>query len=265
MLTKEKLFAQLDAFAIPDDTVVMAHSSLRAVGPVEGRAEGLLAMFEDYFTRKNDLFCVPTHTWDRCDPTMISLDMTEPYACIGTLPNVAARVAKYRTANASHSLAVFGRDEDAAAFTAIDDTITSCTSPDSCHAEIMKRGGYILLIGVGHNRNTFLHCVDEMLNVPNRMTKEPVALKIKLRDGTVITKATREIYAEGIGDVSAFFPKLEPAFRAHGAIRDGFIGEAPTQLCSTVKMYETVILIMERAHGAELFADAAPLDPALYL
>ncbi len=264
MLTKEKLFSQLDAFAIPDHTVVMAHTSLHAVGPIEGRAEGLIAMLEEYFTAKNSLFCIPTHTWDRCGGDVIALDMTQPYTCIGTLPTVAARIAKHRTENPSHSMAVFGPEPDAAAFAALDDNIASCTSPDSCHGEIYKRDGWILLIGVGHNKNTFLHCVDEMLQVPNRMTDEPVALQVKRKDGTVVTKRGREIFAKGIPDVSAYFPKLEPAFRYYGAIRDGFIGDAPTMLCSTAKMVQVCKLVYGRSAGTELFADAKPLAEELY-
>ena len=39
-------------------------------------------------------------------------------------------------------------------------------------------GGKILLVGVGHERNTYIHSVEEVLNVPNRLSDMPVLMKI---------------------------------------------------------------------------------------
>ena len=71
--------------------------------------------------------------------------------------------------------------------------------------------------------------------------------------------------AVGIRDVSAFYPKYEPAFRYHGAIRDGWIGKAPTQLCDAKKMAEVLALVRERSRGIELLADDAPLPQEYYV
>ena len=42
MYTKEQLFKQLHDMNAPQDSVVLMHTSLRAVGEFEGRGEGLL-------------------------------------------------------------------------------------------------------------------------------------------------------------------------------------------------------------------------------
>ena len=39
-------------------------------------------------------------------------------------------------------------------------------------------GGKILLVWVGHERNTYIHSVEEVLNVPNRLSDMPVLMKI---------------------------------------------------------------------------------------
>ncbi len=41
----------------------------------------------------------------------------------------------------------------------------------------MERGGKILLLGVGHERNTFIHCVEEHLDVPDRLIRSPHILR----------------------------------------------------------------------------------------
>lgn len=65
-------------------------------------------------------------------------------------------------------------------------------------------------------------------------------------------------------DVSTHFPKLEPAFRAHGCITDGRLGNAAVQLCSARKMKEVMERIFRRANGEELLFDDQPLNEALY-
>mgnify|MGYP005801306921 FL=1 len=63
MYTKSQLFSQLKELGAPQDSIVLMHTSLRAVGDVEGRGEGLLDALIEYFTADGGLFCVPTHTW----------------------------------------------------------------------------------------------------------------------------------------------------------------------------------------------------------
>ena len=77
MYTKSQLFSQLKELGAPRDSIILMHTSLKAVGEVEGRGEGLLDALIEYFTADGGLFCVPTHTWknlsDRSRPT---LDLT---------------------------------------------------------------------------------------------------------------------------------------------------------------------------------------------
>ena len=77
----------------------------------------------------------------------------------------------------------------------------------------------------------------------------------------------RQIYshcAEGIGDVSARYPKYEAAFRYHECITDGMIGNAKAQMCRARAMYEVLARIRQRSDGRELMNDDAPIPRALY-
>ena len=101
------------------------------------------------------------------------------------------------------------------------------------------------------------------MDVPNRLSQIRQR-QVRYADGRVEVRDHRGHRSEGIRDVSAHFPKYEPAFRYHGYIRDGFVGNAPTQLCSARGMRDVMYLVRERSGGIELLADDAALDEAYY-
>lgn len=266
MFTKEQIFEQLKAMNAPRNSVVTVHSSLRAIGEVEGRGEGFLDALIEYFTAEDGLLVIPTHTWDNFfREGAINLDMNDTRTCIGTLPNLAAAHRDaHRSQHPTHSVAVFGSSEKAETFIADDGFSKTCTPADGCYGKIYGSHGYVLLIGVGHERNTYLHCVEEMLDVANRTGKEYSPVTVKQKDGSIVNREIRFMEAKGIGDVSAFFPKLEPAFRYYNCITDGKIGNAKAMLCDAVSMKNTMELIYERSGRRELLADNTPLDKKLY-
>ena len=263
MFTKEQIKEQLNQMGVPRDRVVLVHSSLRAVGEIEGRGEGLLDVLIEHCTAQGGLLCIPTHTW-AFGSRKYQLDMTEPDTCIGTLANIAARDARgVQTPHPSHSMAVFGEPDRVVAFISGERRMVTPCHPDGCYGKICEMDGSILLIGVGHNRNTYLHCVEEMMNVPNRLS----TLRqrgVRYPNGRVEIHDHCGHRSDGIRDVSTQFPKYEPAFRHHGCIRDGLVGAAPTQLCSARGMRDVMFLIRERSGEAELLADDTPLCEAYY-
>lgn len=266
IFSKEEIFSQLRSLGVPTDKPVTVHSSLKAIGEVEGRGEGFLEMLIEYVTLNGGLLCIPTHTWHRCgDSGQITLDVCSDDVCIGTLPRIASiHKNVHRTLNPTHSLAVFGSDEKAAAFAALDDSLVSSSDPNGCLGSFIGQNGYILLIGVGQEKNTFLHVVEEMNNVSNRLSQEPYPATVRLANGSIIEKPIKLIAPRGIGDVSRNYPKLESAFRLGGAIEYGKIGFADAQLCNAQKMAEIFSGIIRKADGKELFADDAPLPEELY-
>ena len=104
-----------------------------------------------------------------------------------------------------------------------------------------------------------------MLGVPNRLSEKPLPMTVLHRNGVLEQHPSHCHDAKGIGDVSQRYPKYEPAFRHYGHITDGFVGNAPAQLCDARGMKEVVELIYTRSNGAELMLDLLPLDKALYI
>lgn len=266
MFTKSEILQQLQAMRAPRDKVVLVHSSLRAVGDVEGRGEGLLEALIEYFAA-DGLLCIPTHTWAYLsDPKKITLDLISGDTCIGTLPNLAAKHPDaVRSVHPTHSMAVFGVRTRANAFVEGEDKWITPAHPSGCYGKIYDSDGFILLVGVGHNRNTYLHCVEEMLGIHNRLSHEAKNASIRYPNGEVEIRPMHPHEAIGIGDVSLRYPKYEAAFRYHNCITDGYLGNAAVQLCNARGMKNVMELIYNRSHGEELFLDDAPIEPALYI
>lgn len=255
---------QLSAMAATQDSIVLVHSSLRLVGNVEGGAQTLLDALVDYFTAKGGLLAIPTHTWRNLKRD-ITLDMTSTENCLGALSTVALEDGRgIRSQNPTHSVVVFGNRERALKMIKDELWVSSGTAPNSFYGRLYDEGGYVLLLGVAHNRNTYLHCVDEMLGIPNRLTEEPREVKVRLASGEIVTSRMRTHKTDYTPDVSQRFVKYETAFRYHGCITDGFIGDAPTQLCDARRMRDTMALILKRSEGTDPLADESHIPPLRY-
>lgn len=260
MLTKQDLLNQLDAFKIAKGKIVTVHTSLKAIGEIEGGAQTLLSALIEYFTADGGLLCVPTHTWNSD-----IYDMRKSDSCIGVLPCVAAADNRgIRTVHPTHSMAVFGDKQRVTDFIKDEAVVDSTTNPKGCYGKMYDEDGYVLLIGVGQEKNTFIHCVEEMLCVPKRLTDEKVERTVIHKDGTVEKRYLYWFYTDEIPDVSKNFGKFEAPFRFHGAITDGTLGNAKVQLTSCVKAKEIIELIYKNADFRELLADKTPICEELY-
>ena len=260
MLTKSDIKDVLCKLNVPQDRPVMVHTSLRSIGKMEGGAQTLLDTLIEHCTADGGLIVVPTHTWGFMNSD-ITLDLVTPRSNLGVFSNVALQDSRgIRSHHITHSLMVFG--EQAAQFAKLDETATTMVS--QCCYELYRQDGYVLLIGVGQEKNTFLHCVEEMLDVPNRTADKPVTLKMRHADGSIQEKQIYPMYSEGIEDVSEQFGNYEPAFRKHGCIVDGKIGNADVQLCSARKMKSVMELIYNKSKHKEFLADKTPIDEMYY-
>jgi len=263
MFTKTDIHTQLRQMGVsPADTVLM-HTSMKAVGEVEGRAEGFLDILIDYFA-DDGLFLIPTHTYanlnDLSKPTM---DMSSSYTCIGLLPSLAAVHPKaHRSLHPTHSMAAFGKRAEE--YIAGEESIDTSTHWKGCYGKLYDVGGKVLLCGVGHNRDTYLHSCEERIGVPNRLSPNLKPCTIRLKNGEIVSHPIHCHYANGCGDVSAHYPKYEPAFRHAGAITDGFLGNAPTQFCDCRIMCQVMERI-HRLHPEELCFDDEPLPDEIIL
>ena len=265
-LTKEQILLQLSSMNAPQDSIVLMHSSLRSVGEIEGGGQLLLDTLVEYFTEKGGLFCVPTHTTRNFFSGIeIALDMSDTVCDLGAFSDLALKDGRgIRSENPILSMVVFGDRKKAEQFIKDDAVVVTPTAPESCYGKLSSQNGYILLVGVGQEKNTYLHCVAEMLKIPDRMDDVEKPANVKRKNGEIVNRTMRLYRCSKSRDVSQRFPKYEVAFRYHKCITDGFIGNAPVQLCNAAKLKDTVELIFENSNGEDPLASENPIPPKWY-
>lgn len=247
--TKNDILNQLKLMNAPEDSIVLAHSSIRATGI---DAQLLLDALIEHFTKKGGLLCVPTHTWHNLGKEIV-LDMSSDDSCLGILSQIAINDGRgIRSQNPTHSMVVFGDRKRALEFIKDDELVTTPTARESCYGKLYSQGGYVLLIGVAHDKNTYLHAVDEILGTDNRMEDKYFKVIVKNARGSEAQRDFKLFYCDYTEDISTRFTKFETAFRYHRAITDGFIGNAPTQLCDAKRMKQTVELIYKNSDSDPL-------------
>ena len=171
----------------PTDTVLI-HLSMKAIGEVENGCDGLIDGFKSYLT--DGLFVVPTHTWDsvKAENPFYDVNVTPP--CVGALPTVASkRKDGIRSLHPSHS--VWATGKRAKEFVLGEEKSETPCPVGGVWSRLYDENAKILLIGVGLNRNTYIHAIDERMGKDERLGKTPFIVTITDYDGNKIQHAFR--------------------------------------------------------------------------
>lgn len=254
MTNRNDVFEMLEAFGIKPSDKVTVHCSLKSIGEIEGGADGLIDSFCSYLSE--GLFIVPTHTWDDVTPEKPVYDVRKSVPCIGVLAKVAAfRKDGVRSLHPTHSVTAFGKG--AAEYVRGEENSKSPAPVGGCLSRLYEENGKVLLIGVGHERNTYLHAVDERLGLPNRLNKNSCNLEIIDYDGNRIpVKGFRGHYTEGLDScVSELYPKYKQSFEEGGAVEYGKLGNALVYCCDARKMTDIAEKIWKNSGDELLFKE----------
>lgn len=244
VVTKNDVHALLGELGISPTDKVAIHSALRAVGPIENGADGLIDALCEYLSE--GLLLIPTHTWK--DFSSLYYDVKESEPCLGVLSRVAAqREDGVRSLHPSHSVTAFGKG--ASAYVAGEELSTTVTPPTSALGRLYEERGKILLIGVNHTRNTYLHTVEERLGVKNRLHPDGFVFTVKTKDGQLLkTPPIHPFHSEGIPHgASEYFENYKKPLEALGAVTYGHLGGATVYCCDAVKTYEVLKMLWENA------------------
>ncbi|MBE6644504.1 MAG: AAC(3) family N-acetyltransferase [Ruminococcaceae bacterium] len=169
MLTKVDIHDFLIKNNIKKSDTVLIHTSMRALGEVEGGCDGLIDGFASYLT--DGLFLVPTHTWANVNKNQPIYDVRSTVPCIGALPTVAAfRKDGIRSLHPTHSLAAFGKR--AAEFVRGEEFATPPCFLGGAWSRLYEEDAKILLLGVGLDKNTYIHAIDEMVDAPGKLSEQ---------------------------------------------------------------------------------------------
>lgn len=235
MYTKEDLIQNLREMGIQPTDALMVHSSMKSIGPVEGGADTVVDAFMEYLS--DGLFMTPTHTWAQMSMEYNIFDpKTEP-ACVGIIPNIfRTREGVCRSLHPTHSIAAYGKMAEE--YVKGEEFATTPCPPDGCWYRLRNVKAKILLIGVTHARNTYIHSVEEVFDVPERLTTEPTLFRVIMPDGNTKEVLMRRHYNPVSAHISENFDKLGKAFLELGAAKKVAFGDAECILCDAEKVYE---------------------------
>ena len=234
MFTKEELKKQIEDMGIKSDDTVLIHTSFKAVGEVEGGINGFIDAFKEYLS--DGLFIIPTHTWANVRKETPVFDVRSTKPCIGAVPCVAAfREDGIRSLHPTHS--VWATGKDAISFTQGEEHSQTPAPIGGCWHNLAQRNAKILLIGVGNNRNTFIHAVDEMAHLDDRLAPQAWDISIIDYNGEKITHPYRNHHEAG----SENFGNFEKMFIAKGVQTSGQLGNAEVKICDAKKCAEVLL------------------------
>ncbi|WP_411105198.1 aminoglycoside N(3)-acetyltransferase [Streptomyces sp. cmx-4-9] len=230
---------EFEALGLPRGAVVMVHASLSAFGSVQGGAHAVLNALRGCVGESGTVV-VPTFTPQISDPHPglrpfqdsgadadrlgVPLFHDALPTPMGAIPNAALAVpGRLRGRHPQASVAAIGpRAEEITG----NQPLNYALGKDSPFDRMYGMGAHILLLGVGHNRNSFLHYAESL--VPEHRTK--------LRRFPYAMGDERVwVEAPDVGDDNGrFFPQLGAEADAAGLIRHRTIGLAPCQLMDSI-------------------------------
>ncbi|HEY5058738.1 MAG TPA: AAC(3) family N-acetyltransferase [Gaiellaceae bacterium] len=244
-MTRGKLHDAFCSIGLKSGDQAIVHSSLRALGPLDGGAGAVVETLLDILG-EDGLLVVPTFTYDsqRFDPS------TTPGRA-GALSEWARHVpGAVRSRHPTHSVAAIGAG--AAAFCA-DHELRAATDLGTPLDRLAASGGYVLLLGVGQASNTMVH-VGEFhaaafyLDIPFS--------PIWPREHTIVDgDEVLHVAYDRFPGCSRAFGVVERGLRARGALRDGGIARAHAQLIPAAAIVEETVALLADDPRALLCSD----------
>ncbi len=256
MYTKEALKQCLKEMGLTGKETIMVHSSMKSIGDVEGGADTVVDAFMEFF--EDGLFMTPTHTWAQMSAEYATFNPQTETACVGIIPNIfRQRKGVVRSLHPTHSIAAYGKK--AAEYVKGEENATSPCPAGGCWDRLREVDAKILLLGVTHKRNTYIHSVDEVLDIPDRLTKEPTLMHIVMPDGSLKDVQMYRHYNSKVANwISEEFDKLIPAFEGLGATCKTTFGDADCILCDAPKLFEVCEKIFTKESSAIIEREYIP-------
>lgn len=257
MYKKEDLKKDLEKMGVKSTDTLMVHSSMKSIGSVEGGADTVIDALLEYLN--DGLVMMPTHTWKQMSEEYNVFDPATEPACVGIIPNLfMKRPGAVRSLHPTHSIAAIG--EEAAEYVKGEDSVTTPCAPGGCWDRLRERNAKILLVGVTHARNTFIHSVEEVFDVPERFTEVPTTFQIKMPDGSLKSVEMYRHYNQHTAHISESFDKMLEGYFETGAAKKVRLGDAECILCDAVKLFEVTGKILEKKRNCFIECEEIPAE-----
>ncbi len=227
----------------PGDTV-MVHVSLKAVGPTERRAEGLIQALDDAVGPEGTLLMVlgarNAHTWVNRLPESeraARLEGAEPFDALETPadPEVGTFAELFRrhpgTRVSDHPEGRFAARGQGAEALLEDPPWDDYYGPGSALHRLVERDGKVLRMGASPDSTTLLHYAEFLTDLPNKRRARRHRL-VRTDAGSVVRVVDSLDDEHGMVDYpdEDYFAAILRGYLATGRARAGTVGHAPSQL-----------------------------------
>ena len=223
LVLKKDILEALEKVGVTQGRTIMVHTSLSKLGFVCGGAQIVIeALMES--VGENGTIMMPTQSWKNLDPTA-GVHWEEPeewwqairdnwpaYDKDITPTNTMGAVAEmfrrwpgtFRSEHPARSVAANGKN---AQYLTENHDLSNIFGDESPIGKLYDLDGYVLLIGVGYDKNTSLHLADARAEYPGKhLSKESSAI---LEDGKRVWKTYETLYVDGedFEEIGAAFEK----------------------------------------------------------
>jgi len=223
MISRKRLVEQLQRLGVQRGAVLLVHASFRAIRPVEGGPAGLIEALLQAIGPEGTL-TMPT--WPGGDDAPYRADSPADVD-LGVTAELFRR--RPNALRSGHSEA-FSAEGPAAAEVVGDPLPIPPHIPESPVGRVRDLDGQILLLGVGHERNTTLHLAEVLAGVRYGVPAHCTVI----RDG----KPVRIDYIEN-DHCCRRFALADEWLRGLGLQREGTVGHAEARLMRSRDLVET--------------------------
>lgn len=251
MHTKESLLNDLRKLKLNPEGTLLVHSSYKSIGEVAGGPETVLDSLSAFM--KDGLLVLPTHTWEYINQENPVFDVENSPSNVGILTEkFRQRENVSRSEHPTHSVAALG--SDAQTFTEGEYKFDTSCARESVWGKLVDRQADILLLGVDLTKNTFMHGIEEWIDIPGRMTDTHEDLYSILNSGEKVHVPSRRHQGLSWSD---HFWKVEEILLEQGAMEKGTFGDATVRVVDAEKTAELLTELLQA--NPDLFSDNEPL------
>lgn len=254
MHTKNSLIKDIEQTGIRKNGTLLIHSSMKAVGLVEGGGDTVLDAFIDYM--KEGLLLFPTHSWSNENLRDGIYDPKTEASCVGILPNLfMKRAGAIRSMHPTHSVTAMGSMGQS--YVLRDSNVRTPCPRNGCFGGLYDEEAQLLFLGATLKTNTFIHSIEEWLNIPDRINAQSRKIKLLFEDGDIRENDFYGHYSTR-GDVSKNYDKLLVPMIHMGIAKEVKIGNAVSYVVEVKPMADWVVGLLKK--NPTLFDDDRPIE-----
>jgi aminoglycoside 3-N-acetyltransferase len=229
----QALSDDLLALGVRPGGVLLVHSSLKSLGPVEGGAETVIRGLLEALGPEGTLL-MPALSYDRVTPDNPLFDLHQTPSNVGLIPETfRQRPGTLRSLHPTHSICAAGAMAQELVETHARDS-TPCGENSPLHI-LLEKNGQILMLGCGLEPNTSMHAVEEVVE-PIYLYDPPMDYRLILADGR---KSIRRYRPHNFRGWTQRYERLEGLM--DGGLVRGKVLRAGCHLLEARPMWETAL------------------------